>query len=276
MAGSNQVLSVLNKTLGTTLDYTLRGAVLATDRLSQAISKLMNNAPLSNQVSLYAFSDMVTTTSDTRYFIYTTNNGATSALAFNTSIEPNAVFGIIRLSLGSSTTVNANVSISSTLTFLIEAVMQSITNYEFNYRLSLFTVPYNASSALHENIIGLTNTILVQPTDGVFIRYNGGLSPNYVCVCISNNISTIIDTGIQVTANSNINKFSITIETLSGVITCKFYMNGAIIGTITSNIPTGKLLRHAVFCRKTSSINSNSSGGGVLIDYVEIKGKYSR
>lgn len=270
--------SVLNKVLGTSLNSALGGAVLSTDKLSQAISRLANTT-FDNKTRLYAFSDMTTLTSDTRDFIYTSGSSGNvtllnSALATGKFVTTGAVL----LATGAVPLSTAFSAVGSTLTKVVETTQNEIASYTFNYKASMATTTFNNVSNNFESTLGLMQTVgNGASNNGIFIRHNGIISPNYHCVCIAGGVQTVVFTTIPVVVSSTITpKFTINISTVLGVKTCKFYIDGVLMASITSNIPTNVLLSNACLIRKALSAAGNTTSAGMVVDYMEVDLRLTR
>lgn len=86
--------------------------------------------------------------------------------------------------------------------------------------------------------IGFMSTPATAPTHAVFFTIDRTVSAtNWVASCIKNTSTTSVDTGVAIsTSASSYQSFRIEINTAATSIT--FYINGSLVATITTNIPT--------------------------------------
>jgi hypothetical protein len=84
---------------------------------------------------------------------------------------------------------------------------------------------------------GFIDSVSAESIDGVFFRYthsvNGG---RFQAVARSNNNETVADTGVD---NATATTFVLRIEVDTSIPEARFYINGALVATITTDIPTG-------------------------------------
>ena len=86
---------------------------------------------------------------------------------------------------------------------------------------------------------GIVNQVWMAPTNGVYFRYidnvNGG---RLEAVCTAAGVSTVVDTGYPVNL---LDWVRLTIVTNIASTIMLFYVNGALVATITTNIPSGSM-----------------------------------
>jgi hypothetical protein len=114
---------------------------------------------------------------------------------------------------------------------------------------------------------GFIQSITAESTNGAFFRYTNGVnSGRWQAVTRTNNAETAVDTGIAATANTWI---ALEIEVNAAGTSALFKINGAVVATITTNIPVaaGREFGYGVSCIKalgTVAVNMMDC------DYVEM------
>jgi hypothetical protein len=89
---------------------------------------------------------------------------------------------------------------------------------------------------LTEHVVGAVNTTtVIAATDAIRWVANTNWSANWIANCMSNSVSTFVTSSVPVTLNSVI-RLSIDADTT----TARFYTNGVIATTISSNVPVGR------------------------------------
>ena len=94
-----------------------------------------------------------------------------------------------------------------------------------------------------------------EPDDGVYFRHS--LDGNYIAVCRASNVESVVDTAIAAATPTD-HDFAIVFETASA----KFYIDGVLKATITSNIPTADL-----------TVFWSCSAGTQQFTYIHAEGK---
>lgn len=98
---------------------------------------------------------------------------------------------------------------------------------------------------------GLGNSFPIQP-NGAYFSMNY-LSPNFQCITYNGSTTTAADSGIPYAASTWYN-----FRVVSTAASCKFYIDGVLVQTITTNLPLGDY--GAVYAAFT-----NQTGPGVII-----------
>jgi hypothetical protein len=118
---------------------------------------------------------------------------------------------------------------------------------------------------------GFFDTLTGESTDAVMFRYthsvNGG---KWEAVCRSNNVETAADTGVTVAAGiaaADFETFEITVN--AGATSVEFKIDGAVVATITTNIPSGagRFVGHGCLGLKSAGTTSTQM---LAVDLVEI------
>lgn len=94
-----------------------------------------------------------------------------------------------------------------------------------------------------------------EPDDGVYFRHS--LNGNYIAVCRATNVESVVDTAIAAATPTD-HDFAIVFETASA----KFYIDGVLKATITTNIPTANL-----------TVFWSCSAGTQQFTYINAEGK---
>lgn len=117
--------------------------------------------------------------------------------------------------------------------------------------------------ALHLGFADNAPSLMV---DGVFFRYSDNVNAGkWQCVARSNNVETVADSGVAVAAST---RYLLECEVNDAANSAKYYINGALVATIVTNIPSGA-------GREISSYNAIEKSIGTTartfqIDSVEI------
>lgn len=116
-------------------------------------------------------------------------------------------------------------------------------------------------------LLGLNDTASGAMVDGVAFRYthavNGG---RWECVARNNATETVVDSGVSVAATTN---YKLRIEINAAGTSAQFFINGASVGTITTNIPTasGRQTTPSFGIIKSAGTTSRD----LLLDYIYLR-----
>lgn len=126
----------------------------------------------------------------------------------------------------------------------------------------------------------VTTTTALNQTDGMYFLYDeggtstgGSASPNWQCVCCRNGARTFLTTSIPVTDQTAASMQKLRIDDDGTGSNVKFYINGALVGTITTNVPNGAAvsLSHQVRISKSTGTNNRVS----YVDYMTLMEKFN-
>ena len=85
------------------------------------------------------------------------------------------------------------------------------------------------------NRAGFLDMFSVEPVDGCFFRYSHGLNAGrFQAVCRANNVETVSDTGVEVTAGRWY-KREVTVNAAG--TSAEFKIDNVVVATLTTNIP---------------------------------------
>jgi len=129
-------------------------------------------------------------------------------------------------------------------------------------KLATITSRYRLSSIA--NIQGETGFEAAAPyngTDWITLYYDSVVGANWQAQCAVGNVPTTVDTGIA--ANTSYHEFRIECKTGEVV----FFLDGALVATITTNITTRLLQPYAFIVSKTGSARD------VFFDWLECTGE---
>jgi hypothetical protein len=159
-------------------------------------------------------------------FVLATASGGTNALR---TMEINPA-GSARLGIFGSSITTANGSTANALmsTGLIR-FGAGLTRLTIFLRLSGLSAVGDAYSLQ----FGFIDTNAAAQVDGVFFRYDS-TNANFICVTSDNSVQTTANSGIA--GNTNWNRYDIEINAAG--TSAEFSINSAVVGTITTNIPT--------------------------------------
>lgn len=158
-----------------------------------------------------------------------------TATGTSTSFGSLAIFGnnaagILQLVLGTTTTGALSIACS-----LFTEILFGLGVTRFKARAKIKTLSTGTDTYVAR--IGFIDSVTVESTDGVFFRYtdsvNGG---KWQAVTRSNSVETATDTGITAQI-PNWNLFYIVVNAAG--TSAAFYIDGTLVATNTTNIPTG-------------------------------------
>ena len=173
-----------------------------------------------------AFTDCIANTASD-YFTYGTSG--TGAAFSSVAVGSINAVGIMRAALGTTAAGRAAIS-SANLNVL--KFGKGVASFESE------TLIVNLSDAANTYSFraGFIDSISAESTDGAFFRYTHGTNGGrFEAVTRNNGVETATDTGITVAANTWY-KFEITVNAVGTSV--EFKINGAVVATNTTNIPT--------------------------------------
>jgi hypothetical protein len=156
------------------------------------------------------------------------NNGTGSAVACNGTRVTSQHWGTVDLVTGTTNTGRAAAFLGTTGILLGGALC------ELEWELCLDTLSDGTNS--YEVRVGLLDADNGTPVDGVYFVYKHGTSANWLARCSSNSSATELATTVPVVA-TNYQSFNIAVNAAGNE--AKFYINGVLAQTITTNIPVG-------------------------------------
>jgi len=123
-------------------------------------------------------------------------------------------------------------------------------------------------------VFGFTSTFTSAVTNGVcFVYDEGGVgvaaSPNWQVVSASGGVRTLINTGVPVAINTF---YSLRIDINETHTEAKYYLNGTLVYTSTTNIPTGNTGINATTAITKTAGTTNVN---ILYDYLGVKKKFT-
>lgn len=174
----------------------------------------------------YAFDDMQGVTGDTEWAITSSGSGAVQAVIVS---KPDTGPGWNTFALGTTTT--GRTSRHTNLNGIDLA--EGLATYGARFRVGALSDGTNTYTSRW----GFLDSISAESVDGVFFRYthsvNGG---RFQAVTRSNSTETAADTGITAAINTT---YVVRVVVDTTVPEAKFYIDGALVATITTNIPSG-------------------------------------
>lgn len=175
----------------------------------------------------YAFSDCLAAVNQPEWTFAVAGTGASHSIV--DFADANSI-GAVRLALG--TTAAGRGSISSP-NFNHFQLGQG--NALFACRIRLNTLPDATNTWVLRS--GFVDSVTAESMDGVFFRYahavNGG---KFQAVARNNNAETTADTGISAAVNTT---YKLEVEVNAAGTSAEFRINGAVVATVTNDIPTG-------------------------------------
>lgn len=119
---------------------------------------------------------------------------------------------------------------------------------------------------------GFSDNLLGEATDGAFFRYtdsvNGG---RFQAVTRNNNVETAADTGVAVAANTT---YRLLVDVNAAGTSVDFYIDGVLVATITTNIPTasGRETGFVIQCLRSAGTTGISAAA---FDYVMAEQRFT-
>ncbi|MGL4490547.1 MAG: hypothetical protein ACRCU5_14005, partial [Rhizobiaceae bacterium] len=112
---------------------------------------------------------------------------------------------------------------------------------------------------------GFIDSSTAESTDGVFFRYTNGVNTGkFQAVTRSNNVETAVDTGITAALTTT---YKMEVEVNAAGTSAVFKINGTVVATIATNIPTGngREVGYGLFVlRSVGTVAVNS----YIVDYL--------
>jgi hypothetical protein len=142
--------------------------------------------------------------------------------------------GVWTIRTGTSASANQRGALNTNLSGF---AFDDVTSAEFQCNAAID--PFNFSTTSGEegfcNIGFIDNAAAAMPTDGAFFRTQDG--GNWYAVTRSGGTETATDSGVL--PSSTYRTFKIVVEDVAGTLTAKFYIDGTLKATHTTNIPIG-------------------------------------
>lgn len=114
---------------------------------------------------------------------------------------------------------------------------------------------------------GFIDAMTGESTDGCFFRYTDGVNAGkWQAVCRSNGTETTVDTGVTPVADT-FQRFLVDVNAAGASTT--FYIDGALVATITTNIPTGAG-RETGYGVELNRTLGTAAANGVYVDFCEV------
>jgi len=162
---------------------------------------------------------------------FTTTNGGSGS---STSFSEQSVVGVWTIRTGTSASANQRGALCTNLGAF---AFDDVTSAEFQCNGSMASFNFSSTSGEEGfcNIGFIDNAAAAMPTDGAFFRtQNGG---NWYAVTRAGGAETATDTGVL--PNNSYRTFRILVDNVGGTLTAKFWIDGTLEATHTTNIPTG-------------------------------------
>lgn len=202
------------------------------------------------------FCDFLTGTLTADNMSWVTLVSGTSAAAANIASEAGRM-GIMRLTTGTTATGRSGGSSGTDTICLGSGNFDIIASVRFP-TLSNSTQRYSFS-------IGLHDSVTINATDGIYFQYDDATSANWIMITFNNGVSTKTPTSTVVTANQ---WYRLRISVNSGATSVSYYINNSLVGSISTNIPSGvsRLNQFKFMLLKSIGITSSSAD----IDYFSV------
>jgi hypothetical protein len=223
---------------------------------------LVADSSNSIQKRFRAFTDCISAT-NTDHFSYVVS-GTGSAFS-SLAVGINNAVGILRMNLGTVATNRLSVASPNFGVMLAGKGRMTFSSKGQFPLLSDITNTFIFRA-------GFINSITAESTNGIFFRYTNLVnSGKFQAVCRSNGVETAIDTGILAVIATNY-LFEIVVNDAGTSV--EFKINGAVVGTITTNIPNiaTREVGYGVFLLRSAGIISIN----VLdLDWIDVSQYFS-
>jgi hypothetical protein len=171
----------------------------------------------------YWFTDFLSGANAIPEMTYTTGSGATAA-----SAAPAGGVGALSFSLDGVTAGSFGAALSAA------AFRFSLYGIRVTMRVQVSQLQTSADHYAFR--VGFLDATAAKPTDGAYIEYDTSASANWRYCTANNSVRTETASGTAVTAGA---WHLLAIEVNAAGTSAEFFLNGASLGTITTNIPTG-------------------------------------
>ncbi len=214
------------------------------------------------------FTDCIAAVNSAEFGHTVSGTGAAFTQGAAGSINNTAV-GMLLFALG--TVATNRVSISSPNASILTFIYPGRTT-EFATRLWMLVLS-DATNA-YTLRAGFIDSVTTDSVDGVYFRYthsvNGGLLQ---CVARNNNTETVVNATSQFNTNVPI-KLTVRVKNVANVLTADFYVNAALAGTITTNIPNAAArdTGYGVYVQRSAGTAAVTPLG---VDYIDVKQSWS-
>lgn len=232
---------------GTVSAYELNGILPAGGEAGQLLRKASAAdydaewAKPSFRQQFRAYTDCISNVATNEFAYIVSGTGA----AFSTAaIGSDNVVGIMRAALGTTATGRAAIvpSNAGVLRFGL-----GVATFDISMRL----VNLSDATNTYTCRTGFIDSATGESTYGVFLRYTHGTNGGrWQAVCRTNNVETAVDTGVAAAANAWLDAV-ITVNAAG--TSAAFTVNGALVATITTNIPsaTGRKTGYGVMALRS-------------------------
>ncbi len=187
----------------------------------------------------------------------------TGAICSNIVGSEAGAFGIARCETGTTTTGYANIGLQGIL---------AVGGARFRQRIRARIAAVSDATDTYVLRHGFGNTSGTEWTDGIGWRYTHSVNAGWwLCFCRSGGTETTADAGVGPTVGSTGNWQALDIEVNAAGTSVSFYVNDALVATITATIPTvGLGLRLGQIVKSAGTTNRT-----VDIDLVDIFGVFT-
>lgn len=212
------------------------------------------NVPVSGAHRFYAFEDFMTTLASPAFVFSVTGTGAVHAAA--AFPDANAI-GAVQGTLGNIATNRISVISPSLTSFRFG---QGVAKFAARLRIQTLSDATNAWTLR----TGFIDSNSAETVDGAFFRYTNAV--NFEAVTRSNGVETAVDTLIPVATGTT---YKLEVEVNATGTAAVFKINGAIVATTMTNIPTagGRETGYGIYAQRTLGTAMLTS---YLVDYLMV------
>jgi hypothetical protein len=210
-----------------------------------------------SQISTHSeFYDFLNAVNGTPFTATASGSGAAVSAASGGWSRP----GVVKLSTGSTSSGKAAISTASS------AILFG-NGGGLDFEASVYLTATSNSSQRYQLRIGAIDTLTGDQTDGVYFEYDDSLSSSWRIATANNSTRTKLATSVAVSTSSWI---SLRLVVNSSGTKADFYINGNLVGTITTNIPTAVGRETGLGILITKSVGSSASTLNVDSVYFQL------
>jgi Protein of unknown function (DUF2793) len=235
---------------------------IPTRLLSSSTGTDVTLPPDSGPARFHAFNDMTNGVSDG---VWLFSQSGTGAGVTNGSVLADGGLGWVQFNLG--TTATGRAACHSQLGVMRLGL--GAAHYACRVRQLVLS---DAVNATYTERFGFLDSVTAESTDGAFFRYthsvNGG---RFQAVTRSNSVETAVDTGTTVAINTT---YKLEVIANAAGTSVEFAVNGALVATITTNIPIGagrETGAGLMLLRSVGTVSTNP----VTVDYLQLEQSFT-
>lgn len=221
-----------------------------------------NNVSRKAGRSFYAYEDFVNRI-NTPNFLYTG-----SGTSGTSSVPDASSIGVATFNTGSGSTNRYGIWSNGV------TVLYFSTSALWQYETKMKAPTLSDGTETYQFFTGFGDSATAEPTDGVYFHYtHSANSGNITCVSRSNgtDTGTRTDSGVALAADTWY-KLRVVVGDVGGTLTARFYINGSLVATHTTNIPSSAARSTGYGAHIIKS--AGSTNRYIALDYIEVIGDF--